>query len=469
MSVSMVELFDDVFRSEEYCVLIDEAWANRQSKKYTSKLRESSKSKNYIELAANELTEEGLCSALAQFKVILEDQSAYQLATKFLDKKASGVMVFHNSHLLSADLLELISKIIRYVQRNGLKWKFVFLGLSKEIDSAKLDQLFIEKVYPFSLTKQVKAKKPLAFITALVCLVVLTLLLIAKPEQDTHLNSVVLSDAEKDNLIKTVPPSNVSANSQQDDQTEFAAPSAELLELIRKSEQRDLEFKGMLAELVTQERTPSDDNIDDVIKDSQTLVRESKITTKIVKQLPQQAEAAIRDNDLLTVQQILVSNDLQQSVNERGETPLIIAANTGNQTIVEWLLTQNVPVNSRDNFGRTAIFYTAINGDDALLERLLQAGAKAGVTSNLSKTPLMAAVNNNHFSTAQLLLLYGASVDVIDHSGWSAIFYAVWNSNLSMIKLMLDNGANTTVTDNSGLSLKQIAEARGQGELVDLL
>ncbi len=463
MLASLDEVFLETVNSQRGGVFIDELWADRQSSNYRRKLRQCTKTKYYLEMDANDLTETEVVSAIAQFKLILGDQSAYRKATDFLESKTSGVMVFHHSHLLAANVLHLVSRLMRYTQRQNLEWKFVFFGDDKAMKSLKIDQLFIEKTYPSKKIKSATKKQILTITTGLICLAILALVFLVKPDSKETSDNINSIDAaaiiESDDL-------------QVNKYTEETTPSTESLEIIRQSKLRDLEFNGMLAELDSQvpvinenDRLPSTT----VNESVSTAPKISQSNIEHPLQLSSGAEDAIRNNDLGVVQKLLSSNVLRSSKNNNGQTPLIIATNSGNHQIVEWLLSEDSLVNSTDLYGRSAIFYASINGDDALLEILLEAGAQVDIASNLSKTPLMAAVHNEHFSIVETLLKNDIDIDAVDHSGWSAIFYAVWNSNTSMVELLIDNGVNTNIKDNSGLSLIEIAEARGNASIVDLL
>lgn len=481
MPNSLNKLFQELYLSKEHAVFIGELWANRRSLKYRSLLRQSNTKKNYLELDSENLSEQGVVIALAKSKFMIDDQSEYRCATDFLEKNRSGVLVFHQSHLMSANVLHLVSRIIRYSKRQGLDWKFILLGNEKEINPLNFDQLFIDRSYPVKSKRKpiaakeigessgTKQKRALSLVLPLTCLAIAALLLLDnRPKKNTSLSLDVQNGT---NISVNLP--NTQLNKEADELTRSTA----LLEAIRQSRLRDLEFEEMLAKI--------DSQADDGAAEQQILANanqtngtqktpasappQSQIAQNRSIQLPAEAETAIRNNDLASVENLLTSDELRVSQNQAGESPLVIATTTRNQEIVNWLIEKNVPVNAPDQYGRTAIFYAAINGDDSLIENIIDAGGRVNVSSKLSKTPLMAAVNNNHFKTAQLLIDKGSNITAVDHSGWPAIFYAVWNTNLEMVNLLIDSGAEVNLRDNSGVSLKEIAEAKGATQIMDIL
>ncbi|MBX2847486.1 MAG: ankyrin repeat domain-containing protein [Acidiferrobacterales bacterium] len=481
MANSLETYFLELIQSSLQVVFIDESWVFKQSEKYRKLLRESAKTKFYFELESNCLSEEGVVSAIAQFKVIIEDQSGYRRACDFLERKKSGFMVFHQSHAMSSDVLHLVSRLIRFCKRQNLDWKFVFFASDSDMNSLMADQLFIEKFYPSKSRNKLigktskPKKKSYAFVVPLVIAIcsASVFYFIQKNYQ-----------AKPNSLEDTVPA--IPANDIHTESINIANESSandDLLEMIRQSKLRDLEFKGMLEELESQDDSQTDtaaDNLleqatiskaEDISAATNTNASSSSLANqrKPALQMSADAERAIKDNDLASLQRRLDTDRLRLSQNDSGETPLIIATNHARLEIIDWLLQKNVPVNSTDRYGRTAIFYAAINGNNSIVESLLDAGADAGISSNLLKTPLMAAVNNDHVSTTQMLLRQNVSIDDVDHSGWSAIFYAVWNANLELTTLLVENGARLDLTDNNGVSLKDIAQAKREANILDLL
>ena len=62
--------------------------------------------------------------------------------------------------------------------------------------------------------------------------------------------------------------------------------------------------------------------------------------------------------------------------NEKGETPLILAAREGNNEFVKGLAEHLANVNLADNFQHTALYYASERGYNEIVEILLMAGAE---------------------------------------------------------------------------------------------
>ena len=483
MTKSLDKLFYEVFLLSDHAVFIEELWAKEISESYIGDLRQHSKAKNFIELDSANLLVEEFIFVLGNSADLIDEDSSYRRAIDFLEKVPIGVLVFRQTHMMSVSVLHLVSRMIRYAERKGLRWKFVFFGIGIETNPLRMDQLYISKFYPTEARrssappavakkkKSSKQKKALAVVLPIALLGGLGLFFFKSNHGTYESNNIPTMQTE----IPVSPEPFSNDTSSEADNTagidkQNLSPNEVLLETINESRLRDLEFEKTLARINAQENYSVED---------QSLVRDTRAgqerpsleswRTTISLELPPEAEAAIRNNDLAIVKSLLISKKLRESKNQDGQSPLVIATNAGRQRILNWLIEQNVEVNSRDQFGRTALYYAAINGDDSLIKSIISAGGKVNVNSKLAKTPLMAAVNNNHFSTARFLIERGSNINAVDHSGWPAVFYAAWNTNIKMLNLLIDNGAQLDVKDDNGVSIKEIAEAKGATEILGLL
>lgn len=81
------------------------------------------------------------------------------------------------------------------------------------------------------------------------------------------------------------------------------------------------------------------------------------------------------------------------SRNVRGQTPLHLAALTGNADAAAELLSRSAEVDARDCRGRTPLYGAAMCGQPAVVEVLLQHGADPTLASDDGRTPLTLATS----------------------------------------------------------------------------
>ena len=104
-------------------------------------------------------------------------------------------------------------------------------------------------------------------------------------------------------------------------------------------------------------------------------------------------------------------------------TPLIIASQMGDETIVKLLLdacrdesskvveAYKANIDTADKNGDTALFFAAANGYGKIVELLLNYGAKVNKVDKYKRTPLFIAAANGHEHVVRLLLDRGANRD----------------------------------------------------------
>jgi ankyrin repeat protein len=107
-----------------------------------------------------------------------------------------------------------------------------------------------------------------------------------------------------------------------------------------------------------------------------------------------------------------------------GESGLHIAVERRDLLWVKFLLQQKANPNIRDNKGVSPLVLAAqlgfVDGADALIK----AGAQVDIPNSTGETPLIAAVHKRDFQIMRLLLKAGADPDRTDNSGRTARDYA---------------------------------------------
>jgi len=125
-----------------------------------------------------------------------------------------------------------------------------------------------------------------------------------------------------------------------------------------------------------------------------------------------------------------------------GGTALHWAAVTGDEALLDFLLSRQVNVEPGDRYGMTPLHTSVWMGQEAIIKRLLAAGASPNTTTNDGHTPLHFAAMRNHPEAARALLEAGARIDLIDKTGRTPMEWAVLKNSKSIIELLVRHGAD---------------------------
>lgn len=142
------------------------------------------------------------------------------------------------------------------------------------------------------------------------------------------------------------------------------------------------------------------------------------------KGLPEKAKVFF-DSDPVAVARILLDKGAKISkVDQGGNTPLHIAAQSGYLNIASFLLDKGCEIDQSNAVGSTPLHLAAEAGRNEVVSFLLQKGASISGKSRFGFTPLHAAANLNHLDTVRLLIGAGANPLAKDIDGKMPIDYA---------------------------------------------
>ncbi|KAM4706377.1 ankyrin repeat and SAM domain-containing protein 6 [Rhinophrynus dorsalis] len=142
---------------------------------------------------------------------------------------------------------------------------------------------------------------------------------------------------------------------------------------------------------------------------------------------------------------------------EDGNTALQLAAGTGHEPLVRFLLRKGATVDSRNHYGWTPLMQAARSGHLNVALILLENGADVNAQNRLGASVLTVASRGGHVSVVKLLLESGAFVDNYDHfdvnmvsiSGniedmpdITALMTAAQHAHEAVVRLLLDWGAD---------------------------
>jgi ankyrin repeat protein len=160
--------------------------------------------------------------------------------------------------------------------------------------------------------------------------------------------------------------------------------------------------------------------------------------------------AAIRNNDLTALRSTTNAANVN-TPDERGRTPLMIAAGTGTLEAMTILLAAGADPNLGDSTGTTPLMYGA--RDIAKVRLLLEKGARANDKSRQGQTALLiAASTSGSLETVRLLVSKGADARVVGSGGRTGLILAAQANDLDMIRFFIEQGVNVNAVNSIDLS-----------------
>ena len=173
--------------------------------------------------------------------------------------------------------------------------------------------------------------------------------------------------------------------------------------------------------------------------------------------------------------------------NKNGQTPLHLASLHRCPGVVEVLLKFGAEVDVRDNdnmtplllapTGKTMLLLPDDDACSAASQLLLSHGADVNVRNQNGQTPLHLATHRYFSNSVALLLRFGADADAQDDDDMTPLHVAIssfsspWfeDTKVKVVQPLLKHGANIQVQNNKGETSFQIAVARGEQKVIQLL
>lgn len=113
--------------------------------------------------------------------------------------------------------------------------------------------------------------------------------------------------------------------------------------------------------------------------------------------------SAIRDIDIVSVNLLLAEGAYVDSVDTKGNTPLMTASKIGNPRIVRILLAHDPNINAKNLDGETALMIAAKNGQYHIAQQLVVRGANLNDQNSEGFTAKDLALRNGQSQVAELL------------------------------------------------------------------
>ncbi len=219
-----------------------------------------------------------------------------------------------------------------------------------------------------------------------------------------------------------------------------------------------------------------------------------RVVTAAAKIVPSEFLAAIRADDVKTVQNMLRLSDIQNKKLANGEMPLHFAIRSGSATVVKYLL-GNAQANplAKDHQGLTAFDHAFIKNDTQMIALVL--GSTLGTQIPESAIPAKGDIPELQLINQEIAGLRrppvsklpplhaaaflddlkglekhaGSDLNGVDANGMTALHYAVLGGREAVVKWLLAKGAKLDAKASNGMNLLHFAAISGSEPILKCL
>lgn len=138
--------------------------------------------------------------------------------------------------------------------------------------------------------------------------------------------------------------------------------------------------------------------------------------------------------------------------NIHGAAAITYAAAKGDTQIAKFLIENKANVNLLDNEDTSPLAYAAKVGKTEIISLLLEHKAEVNLLNKYGNIPLMYAAQGGYDKAVNLLCSQGANVNARNNDGNTALMFAASNGHMETIKSLLINHADLNVKNNKGLT-----------------
>ena len=153
--------------------------------------------------------------------------------------------------------------------------------------------------------------------------------------------------------------------------------------------------------------------------------------------------AKVQDGDVAMTNILLAMDiDVEQTDEQSGLTPLLIAAKHKHTKVCDALLRARADVHAKDTCGRN-VLHTALfgRGGEDIIPLLLEHKADPNAPDEEGRTPLHYCVEHNKRRAAQYLLSRNAEKETLDTAGETALYLAIRKKKTQLVEVLLGAGA----------------------------
>ena len=162
--------------------------------------------------------------------------------------------------------------------------------------------------------------------------------------------------------------------------------------------------------------------------------------------------------------------NIESRSRDGGQTPLLAAAELGDEAMVQKLLHLGANIHARSDNGFTPLIAAVRrNGNNRIVKDLLMSGARIDDTTNEGQTALIIAAQYGFLDLVNALLIEGANKEVQAQNGYTALMHAAENGHLKIVEALLIAGANKEAKGQKGNTALQLAQLKRHEIIVNLL
>ncbi|MBF0124468.1 MAG: ankyrin repeat domain-containing protein [Magnetococcales bacterium] len=188
---------------------------------------------------------------------------------------------------------------------------------------------------------------------------------------------------------------------------------------------------------------------------------------KSVRVVPRNFEERTRQ---LAVVKTLLANGADVKVRaDKGATPLILAAKSGNKALLELLLDYRAEIDAQDKGGNTALMWAAKLGHLEAVNLLLAHHASVSKNHVCGCTALLLASEQGHDQVVQALLDHQSDIHAKNEDGMTALMFAAQKGHLKTVSLLFERGARVNDMNNHGATARLLAIENRHDEVEQFL
>lgn len=155
--------------------------------------------------------------------------------------------------------------------------------------------------------------------------------------------------------------------------------------------------------------------------------------------------------------------------NERGWTPLMLAAFNGHNEVISTLIKHHANVHAIDLLGNTALHWSAEAGQTSCAKLLIENRAEVDACNHSGMTPLFRAATHRRLGDVFLLIDSGANLNLTTRDGSTALHKVAAAGYTEIVRTLLHHGADKSIRNLDGSLPLTLAEKNNQKDVVKIL
>jgi len=175
---------------------------------------------------------------------------------------------------------------------------------------------------------------------------------------------------------------------------------------------------------------------------------------------------AARLGDTRPLVQLLSRGLDPNTVDEQGNTLLILAAREGHADTVAAILEFRPKLGQRNAAGDSALMMAVLKGHDEVVDLLLDAGAPV---NHDGWTPLMYAAFEGRAAILERLLAQGADVNALAPNKSNALMLAARNGHVDVVRRLLRTDVDLDQKNDAGFTVDSWAQVNGNTDIAELV